>query len=117
MSMRMRLTIGALVAVGSFSIAIAYRGTARAAASSKEGSMVPSVVSAVTLDGGAEPIPATPMVTESEERRDAPGDGVAALFTLLGFLGLIAGNLLRWSGDSSANANRSVFSSSRLREP
>lgn len=39
-----------------------------------------------------------------------PGEIAAAVLTLCGFLGLIAGNLVRWSGDVSWK-ERSVFSS------
>jgi hypothetical protein len=34
---------------------------------------------------------------------------VAAMVMLLGFLGLIGGILMRWSADTSANAERSVI--------
>jgi hypothetical protein len=37
-----------------------------------------------------------------------PGEIAAAVLTLFGFLGLIAGNLVRWSGDLSWK-ERSVF--------
>jgi hypothetical protein len=101
---RMRTKMGiaslvalAAIAVGAFWVLVVSTGTALA--TSKGESMPPSSFYAVTLEGGAE-LADVPAPTEgmSPDRQDGPGDGAAALLTLSGFLGLIAGNLLRWSG-------------------
>lgn len=42
---------------------------------------------------------------------------VAAIVMLLGFLALIGTILMRWSADTSAQAERSVFSPSVLSDP
>ncbi len=42
---------------------------------------------------------------------------LAAMVMLLGFLGLIGGILMGWSADTSAKAERSVFSPSVASDP
>lgn len=106
--MSKRMTIATLVSIGTFSIAMSVSPNARAA--SKEGSVPSAVPYAVTLDEVVGPAENVAPAEASRERQETPGDAAAALFTLFGFLGLIAGNLVRWSGDRSAKSNPSVFS-------
>jgi hypothetical protein len=110
--MRIKLSpkVGWLLAMGAVSTAVVF--SERASAASDEGS-VPSASHAVALDAESAPVdvPAqAPEAAASHPQQDTPGDAVAALLTLFGFLGLIGGNLVRWSGDTSAKSNRSAFS-------
>lgn len=111
MRMTLRQGIGSMVAIagiGAAVAAVAFPGRARA--TSKEGS-TPSASYAVILDAEAEANQARPAVESpaSPARPDSSGDAAAALFTLFGFLGLISGNLVRWSRSTSSKSNPSVF--------
>lgn len=65
---------------------------------------------AATLE---EPVPAP---AQAKARALSSGDA-AALVTLVLFLGLIGGMLMRWSSDTSAKAERSVFAASVVSDP
>jgi hypothetical protein len=66
---------------------------ARPAALPARSSALPETTAATAATGGSEEGP----------------DGMASVLMLVGFLGLIGANLVRWSGDASCKTERSVF--------
>lgn len=67
----------------------------------------PAVASQRSVPGAALPEP--PAVTAAASGREEGFDGAASVLMLVGFLGLIGVNLVRWSGDASCKSERSVF--------
>ena len=95
MSLKIRLTLlCAAMAVASTSLAF-----------SRDAGLPGAVPYAVTFDNAT-----APQTEAAPVSKEPPSDASSGILVLIGFLGLIAGNLLRWSGDTSGKSNPSVFS-------